>query len=70
MLAQKVRDYLSGSTSQKGLTLIPLRVYIKKHIAKVQVGIARGRKLHDKRKVIIDREQEREIRRKMSERYQ
>ena len=70
LLHQKEIDYLSGSTSQKGLTLIPLRVYIKKHIAKIQVGIARGRKLHDKRKAIVDREQEREIRRKMSERYQ
>ena len=70
LLHQKEIDYLSGTTSQKGLTLIPLRVYIKKHIAKLQVGIARGRQLHDKRKAIIDREQEREIRRNMSEKYQ
>ena len=52
---------LAGTTAQKGLTLIPLRLYIKGHVAKVQVGMARGRKLRDKRQVIIEREQEREI---------
>ena len=52
---------LAGTAAQKGLTLIPLRMYIKGHVAKVQVGLARGRNLHDKRRAIIDREQEREI---------
>ncbi|MBI4282113.1 MAG: SsrA-binding protein SmpB [Chloroflexi bacterium] len=52
---------LAGTTTQKGLTLIPLRVYIKGHVAKVQIGLARGRKLYDKRQAIIEKEQEREI---------
>ena len=52
---------LAGTTAQKGLTLIPLRMYIKGHVAKIQVGLARGRQLHDKRRAIMDREQEREI---------
>ncbi|MBF8268080.1 MAG: smpB [Dehalococcoidia bacterium] len=51
---------LAGSVAQKGLTLIPLRVYIKNHVAKVELGLARGRKLYDKRRAIIDQDQERE----------
>ena len=60
LLHAKEIDHLTGTTAQKGLTLVPLRVYIKGHYAKVQVGLARGRQLHDKRRSIIDREQERE----------
>ena len=60
LLHRKEIGYLAGTTAQKGLTLIPLRVYIKKHVAKVQIGLARGKKLYDKRQTIIDRDQERE----------
>ena len=65
LLHNKEIGELAGTTSQKGLTLVPLRVYIKGHVAKVQVGLARGRQLHDKRRAIMDREQEREIGRTM-----
>ena len=61
LLHNKEIGEIAGTAAQKGLTLIPLRVYIKGHVAKVQVGLARGRKLHDKRRAIIEREQEREI---------
>ena len=61
LLHNKQIGELAGTTSQKGLTLVPLRVYIKGHVAKVQVGLARGRQLHDKRRAIMDREQDREI---------
>ena len=60
LLHRKEIGYLSGTAAQKGLTLIPLRVYIKKHVAKVQIGLARGKKLYDKRQTMIDRDQERE----------
>ena len=60
LLHAKEIGHLTGATAQKGLTLVPLRVYIKGHYAKIQVGLARGRQLHDKRRSIIDREQERE----------
>ena len=56
---------LADATAQKGLTLVPLRVYIKDHVAKVALGLARGRKLYDKRKAMIDRDQDREIGRVM-----
>jgi SsrA-binding protein len=51
---------LAGTASQKGLTIIPLRIYVKNHVAKVQLGLAKGRKLYDKRRAIIDRDRERE----------
>ena len=56
---------LADAAAQKGLTLVPLRLYIKDHHAKVALGLARGRRQYDKRKVIIDREQDREIGRAM-----
>ena len=61
LLHNKEIGELAGTAAQKGLTLIPLRVYIKGHVAKVQVGLARGRQLHDKRRAIMEREQEREV---------
>ena len=58
------RKEISGLTSQlneKGLTLVPTRLYLKGHIAKVEIALARGKKLHDKRETIIRRETEREL---------
>ncbi len=51
---------LTRHVSERGLTLVPLRLYIRRHRAKVEIGIARGRKLYDKRRAIIERERERE----------
>lgn len=59
---------LLGKTIEKGLTLIPLSLYFKNGIAKLEIGLARGKKLYDKREAIkkkmIDREMSRYIRRK------
>ena len=57
--------WLKRQTSEKGLTIVPLKLYIKKHFAKVQIGLARGRRRHDKRRAIIDKERSREARRAM-----
>jgi len=54
--------YLIGKTKQKGLTLIPLRVYTKTGKIKLEFGIAKGLKKFDKRELIKKREIEREIR--------
>ena len=51
---------LSRQVSERGLTLVPMRLYIRRHRAKVELGVARGRKLYDKRRAIIERERERE----------
>ena len=58
-------DRLSRQVFQKGLTIVPLRLYIKGHHAKVEVALARGRRTYDKRQAIMRRETEREIGRAM-----
>lgn len=52
---------LIGKTAQKGLTLVPLRVYDKKSRIKIAFALARHKKKHDKREVIKERETKREI---------
>ena len=59
---QEIRR-LIGKTSEKGLTLVPLKVYLKNNIIKIELGIAKGKKSHDKREAIKEREVERQIRR-------
>lgn len=54
---------LIGKTEQKGLTLVPLKMYLKKGLVKVQIGLAKGKKLRDKRETIKRREDEREMQR-------
>lgn len=53
--------YLIGKTKQKGLTIIPLRVYTKRGKIKLEFAIAKGKKKFDKRELIRKREIEREI---------
>lgn len=52
---------LLGQTTQKGLTLIPLRLYFKKGRAKIELALARGKRLYDKREDLARRDAEREI---------
>ena len=59
---------LVGKVEEKGLTLIPLEIYFVRGRAKVQIGLARGKKLHDKRDALKNRQLEREARRAMSDR--
>lgn len=58
---------LVAGTQQKGYTLIPLKVYFARGNAKVEIGLAKGRKRHDKRQAITERETQRDLRRAMSE---
>jgi SsrA-binding protein len=59
---QEIRR-LAAKTDEKGLTLVPLDIHFSRGYAKVTLGVARGRKLHDKRDALKRREQEREARR-------
>jgi SsrA-binding protein len=60
---------LLGKTQQKGLTLIPLRIYFtKRGYAKVELGLAKGKKLYDRRETIKTREAGREVQRAIKER--
>ncbi|MHC4713286.1 MAG: SsrA-binding protein SmpB [Planctomycetota bacterium] len=59
---------LSGKVSQKGLTLVPLKMYFRRGWAKVEIALARGRQKYDKREAIKRRETQREIKRSVSRR--
>ncbi len=58
-------DKLSGKAAAKGYTLIPLKIYFKDSRAKVEIGVARGKRLFEKRETIKEREAKREIERAM-----
>jgi SsrA-binding protein len=58
----------AGKASQRGYTLVPLRLYFKGGRAKVELAVARGKQLHDKRQDLKKKDADREIRRTMSER--
>ena len=51
---------LNGKLQQKGLTLVPLQVYLKGGLVKVEVGLARGKKLYDKRESLAKKDMKRE----------
>ncbi|MCR5688074.1 MAG: SsrA-binding protein SmpB [Lachnospiraceae bacterium] len=54
---------LFGKLSEKGFTVVPLQVYLKGSLCKVEIGLARGKKLYDKREAIAARDQKREAER-------
>ncbi len=54
---------LMGRVQEKGLTLVPLRMYLKKNHAKVELGLVRGKKMYDKREAISKRDAAREMER-------
>ncbi|MCX7841966.1 MAG: SsrA-binding protein SmpB [Clostridia bacterium] len=60
---------LVGLVQQKGLTLVPLQVYLKRGKVKIELGVGKGKKLYDKRDDIAERDAKREIDRKLKESY-
>lgn len=65
LLRRKEIDYLLGKTQERGLTLVPLRIYLKGPRVKLEMGLAKGKKLYDKREDIARRDAERDIERAM-----
>ena len=63
LLHRREIDKITGQVAEKGLTLVPLRVYFKGGKAKVELGLARGKDTVDKRQAIRDRDHQREIER-------
>ena len=55
------RNKLKGKIQEKGYTLVPLQVYFKGSLVKVEIGLARGKKLYDKRADIAKKDQRREL---------
>jgi SsrA-binding protein len=64
LLHKKEIRKLLTKTQEKGLTLVPLKVYFKNNVAKVELAVAQGKKSYDKRHAIAERESAREVRRK------
>jgi SsrA-binding protein len=67
LLHRKQINALAAKVMQKGFTIVPLKLYFKNGNAKVELGLARGKKLYDKRQSIARRETEREMERTMKE---
>jgi len=65
LLNKKEIDYLRGKEKEKGLTILPISVYTKGSLIKVEIGLVKGKKQKDKREIIKKRELDREIRRKI-----
>ena len=63
LLHKKQISYLRGKMQEKGLTIVPLRVYTKARLVKVEIGICKGKKQFDKREIIKKRDLDRELRR-------
>lgn len=68
LLHRREIDRLFGRVQQKGLTLIPLRMYWKGGKAKVELGLCQGKKLHDKREALKEKELKREAQAAMARR--
>ena len=65
LLHRKEINSLSSRIAEKGLTLVPLKIYLKDRLAKASIALAKGKKLYDKREAITRREVEREMGRTM-----
>jgi SsrA-binding protein len=64
---KQIREFARAMT-ERGLTLVPLNLYLKSGMAKVELGLVRGRKQYDKRQVIAKRDADREMQRALRER--
>ena len=68
LLHKKQMKYLIEETKTTGVTLVPLKVYLKNGVAKVLIGLAKGKKSYDKRDALKQKDMKREIDRAMKER--
>ncbi len=62
-------EKLGSKIAEKGFTLVPLQVYFKGSLVKVEIGLAKGKKLYDKREDIAKKDQKREMEREMKQRF-
>jgi SsrA-binding protein len=70
LLHRKEIARLAGITAEKGLTLVPVQLYFVRGLAKVQIGVGRGKQRFEKRQAVIEREARREMERATSHRRQ
>lgn len=69
LLHRREINRLAGKVQERGYTLVPLRVYLKEGRAKVELGLARGKKQYDKRESIAKRDFDREMRRAVKDMF-
>lgn len=69
LLHRKEIDRIVGRVQERGYTLVPLRMYLKGGRAKVEIGLARGKRKYDKRQAIAKRDAQRDVDRAMKDRY-
>jgi SsrA-binding protein len=69
LLQKDIIRKLYGTAKQQSLTLVPLRMYFKGDWAKIEIGLARGKKLHDKRESIAQKDIARDTQRALKEKY-
>ncbi len=69
LLHRKEINRLIGRVQEKGYTLVPTLMYLKRGLAKVEIALARGKKQYDKREAIAERDSKRQIERALRERY-
>ena len=69
LLHKREIERLTGKTAEKGLTIVPTRIYFSGSRAKVELAVAKGKDMYDKRRAIKDRDTKREVERALSERY-
>lgn len=67
LLHRKEINKLIGLVEQKGLTLVPTKMYFKNGLVKVEIAVGRGKKLHDKRETIKQRDDKRQMERAMKQ---
>ena len=67
LLHKRELSKLNSKIDEKGVTMVPLSIYLKKNLIKIEFGIAKGKKLWDKRKDKMDKDVKRSIDRKMKE---
>jgi SsrA-binding protein len=68
LLHRREINRLIGRVQERGYTIIPLRLYLKRGRAKVEIGLARGKRQYDKRAAIARRESQRDVERALKER--
>lgn len=68
LLHKREIDRLMGQTQERGLTLVPMKIYFTRGLAKMELGLGRGKRQHEKRDATLEREHKREMEREFSRR--
>jgi len=70
LLHRREIERLQSRAQEKGFTVIPTKLYLKDGRAKVEIGLARGKRLYDKREALAKRDSKRQVERALKERYE